>query len=86
VHVITRFVGGLFFIKGILGLVTAFGFFDDVYPVSIGANLWDFAMMLLTEIGPTCVFVLVTRRNASKIETRDSETETEMKTYTYDQE
>lgn len=38
--------------------------------------------MLLTEIGPTFVFVLVTRRNATKIETR--ETESELKTYNYD--
>lgn len=41
-------------------------------------------MMLLTEIGPTVVFVFVTRRSSTKTDTR--ETESEMKTYNYDQE
>lgn len=77
---ITRAVGGLFFIKGFLCLLTAFKCFDDVYPLSIGANPWDFFMMLFTEIGPTFVFVILSNKKPSQ-QTPDEENETEMKNY-----
>ena len=35
-------IGGLFLLKSFCGLLTAFHFFGDFYPVSIGANVWDF--------------------------------------------
>jgi hypothetical protein len=35
-------IGGLFLLKSLFGLLTAMKFFDDFYPVSIGANVWDF--------------------------------------------
>ena len=54
----------MFFIKGLIGLITAFKLFDDVYPTSIGANEWDFFNMLLTEIGPNIVFIYVSNRKS----------------------
>jgi|LauGreDrversion4_2_1035121.scaffolds.fasta_scaffold2125282_1 hypothetical protein len=35
-------IGVLFLIKSFFGLITAFGAFDDLYPVVIGPNPWDF--------------------------------------------
>ncbi len=35
-------IGGLFLLKSLCGLLTALHFFDDIYPISIGANIWDF--------------------------------------------
>jgi hypothetical protein len=35
-------IGGIFLIKSLCGLLTAFHVFGDFYPVSIGANVWDF--------------------------------------------
>lgn len=35
-------IGVLFMIKSLCGFLTALGSFDDFYPVSIGANIWDF--------------------------------------------
>lgn len=72
--------------KGILGLVTAFKLFDDIYPISFGANLWDFLNMLVTEIGPTLVFILVSTKKQVEstpgLETRDTmENERELTSY-----
>lgn len=41
-QILSLSVGGLFLLKSLCGLLTAFHFFDDFYPVSIGANIWDF--------------------------------------------
>lgn len=35
-------IGGLFLLKSLAGLLTGLQFFDDFYPVKIGANQWDF--------------------------------------------
>lgn len=64
---ITRLVGGLFLLKGLFGLITALKFFDDVYPVSIGANIWDFFIMLITEISPTLVFIFLAKRGSKYV-------------------
>jgi hypothetical protein len=34
--------GILFLIKGFFGLISAFHLFGDIYPLFIGANVWDF--------------------------------------------
>lgn len=84
---ITRLVGGLFLIKGISGLATAFRLFDDIYPTSIGANVWDFLTMLATEIGPTVVFIFLSSKKASTPndqETPDGDFEKEKELTTYD--
>ena len=60
-----------------MGLITAFRFFDDVYPVNIGANIWDFLMMLITEIGPTLVFVVLSNKKPTP-QPQDQENETEL--------
>jgi hypothetical protein len=44
--ILSNVIGGLFLLKSFLALLTAFHFFDDFYPVSIGANLWDFLVNL----------------------------------------
>ena len=41
-RVLSLSIGGIFLLKGLCGLLTAFHFFGDVYPVSVGANVWDF--------------------------------------------
>lgn len=41
-RILSLTIGALFMIKSLCGFLTAFGFFDDFYPVSIGANVWDF--------------------------------------------
>lgn len=61
--------------KGIFGLITAFKFFDDVYPVSVGPNIWDFSMMLLTEISPTSVFVILSSRKTKEATPDENEKE-----------
>lgn len=83
IHMITRCVGGLFFLKGVLSLITAFKFFDDVYPVSVGPNIWDFLLMLITEIFPTFAFVILSRssKGTENEETPDYERETELRDY-----
>lgn len=39
-------IGGLFLLKSLCGLLTAFHFFDDIFPVCIGANIWDFFVFI----------------------------------------
>ena len=41
-QILSNAIGGLFLLKSFLALLSAFHFFDDFYPVSWGANLWDF--------------------------------------------
>jgi hypothetical protein len=41
-QILSSAIGGLFLLKSFLALLSAFHFFDDFYPVSLGANLWDF--------------------------------------------
>jgi len=41
-QILSLSVGGLFLLKSLCGLLTAFHFFGDFYPLSIGANTWDF--------------------------------------------
>jgi len=79
IHLITRLVGGLFFLKGVFGLITAFRVFDDIYPTYFGANVWDFMMMLITEISPTFVFVALSSRKPKQ--TEETPDETELRTY-----
>ncbi len=40
-QILSNVIGGLFLLKSFLALLSAFHFFDDFYPVSWGANLWD---------------------------------------------
>jgi hypothetical protein len=44
--ILSNVIGGLFLLKSFLALLTAFRFFNDFYPASIGANLWDFLVYL----------------------------------------
>lgn len=72
----------MFVIKGLIGVVSSFGAFDDIYPVSIGPNVWDFLMILFTEIGPTAVFIFFAKKNKDRVTIdREEEYETEMHTY-----
>jgi hypothetical protein len=41
-RILSNVIGGLFLLKGFFALLTALHVFGDFYPVSIGANLWDF--------------------------------------------
>jgi hypothetical protein len=63
----------LFLLKGILGLVTAFKVFDDIYPIIIGANVWDFLNMLITEIGPTLVFIILSSKKSETTPREDGD-------------
>jgi hypothetical protein len=45
-RILSAAIGGLFLLKSFCGLLTAFRFFDDFYPVAIGANLWDFLVFI----------------------------------------
>jgi hypothetical protein len=46
-QILSLSVGGIFLIKSLCGLLTAFHFFGDFYPLCIGANLWDFLVNIL---------------------------------------
>lgn len=46
-RILSLSIGGMFLFKSFCGLLTALHFFDDFYPVSIGANQWDFFVNLL---------------------------------------
>ena len=35
-------IGGIFLFKSLCGYLTALHCFGDVFPVSVGANVWDF--------------------------------------------
>jgi len=59
-------MGGLFLVKSFCNLLSTFDFFDDIYPVSIGINIWDFVMFLITEIAPTLIFIYVGKKKTSK--------------------
>ncbi len=41
-RIVSHSIGGIFILKGFCGLLTALSIFDDVFPTSIGANVWDF--------------------------------------------
>jgi hypothetical protein len=45
--ILSNVIGGLFLFKSFLALLSAFHFFHDFYPTSIGANLWDFLVSYL---------------------------------------
>jgi hypothetical protein len=49
-QILSNAIGGLFLLKSLLALLSAFHFFDDFYPVSWGANLWDF-LVYMNKIG-----------------------------------
>jgi hypothetical protein len=46
-QILSNVIGGLFLLKSFLALLSAFHFFDDFYPVSWGANLWDFLVHMI---------------------------------------
>ena len=39
-------IGGLFLIKSLCGFIAGFHLFGNFYPTSIGANVWDFFVIL----------------------------------------
>ncbi len=41
-RILSLSIGGLFLFKSLCGLLTALHLFGDVYPISFGANIWDF--------------------------------------------
>jgi hypothetical protein len=45
-QILSLSIGGLFLLKSLCGLLTAFHFFGDFYPLSIGANTWDFFVLI----------------------------------------
>jgi len=72
----------LFLLKGILGILIGFDFFDGIKPKFIPTNIWDFLMMLITEIMPTSVFIFIS--SSKQTEATLNETpheESELKTY-----
>ena len=86
----SRLVGGLFIIKGLISVLISFQVWDDLYPAKMGANLWDFLLILLTEIGPTAVFLFLAKRNKKVDENNTNETtaggtdDNEIELQTYD--
>jgi hypothetical protein len=40
-------IGCLFLLKSLCGLLTSLHIFGDFYPVSIGANIWDFFVFII---------------------------------------
>jgi len=60
-------IGSLFLVKSFLALLSSFGAFGDIYPVSLGVNLWDFLMFLLTEIAPTTIFIVVGKKRRQEL-------------------
>lgn len=78
----TRVVGGLFLLKGILGILIGFDFFDGIKPNFISTNLWDFLMMLFTEIMPTSVFIFISSSKSTEATLNETpHEENELKTY-----
>lgn len=45
-RILSLSIGGLFLLKSLFGLLTAMHAFGDFYPVSIGANVWDFFVFI----------------------------------------
>jgi hypothetical protein len=49
-NMISLATGVLFLIKGLCGLISAFHLFGDIYPISLGPNIWDFFVKIKIKI------------------------------------
>ena len=67
--------------KGILGLLVSFDFFEEIYPKSLGPNLFDFILLFSTEIAPILILSLSSRFKGGATSYTNDETPMERNSY-----